>query len=187
MTEILYLLVTVWVLASGTLLVIGLLSLTFMLALRIQTLNLSLTVQSSPSAIPSPSDAGVQPAGRGPKSSGEVAGGGVWRFEDQARDEPEPSAPQVPAPLDLAEPAGSLRTSDGLEDALDILHRSVGEIFPANRVTMRCSRCGHFIPRFEGYRHIKVGERKTYCRDCQEAMGLPLREASDASAGLVCS
>ena len=43
---------------------------------------------------------------------------------------------------------------------------------------MRCSRCGHYIPRFEGYRHVKVGDKKTFCQSCHEAMGLPLREAA---------
>lgn len=72
--------------------------------------------------------------------------------------------------------------TDGLSDSLAILGRSVAEIFPANRVTMRCSRCGHYIPRFEGYRHVKVGDKKTFCQSCHEAMGLPLREAAGGVA-----
>jgi hypothetical protein len=86
-------------------------------------------------------------------------------------------------PLILGTGGDSLRPSDGLEDVLTILERPVGEIFPANRVTMRCSKCGHYIPRFEGYRHIRVGEKKTYCESCHESMGLPLRAGADALHG----
>jgi hypothetical protein len=87
------------------------------------------------------------------------------------------SAPQEPILVDLVEPTDSLLRSDGLEDVLAILGRSVGEIFPANRVSMRCSKCGAGIPRFEGYRHIKTGDKRTFCESCHRAMGLPLREA----------
>jgi hypothetical protein len=58
---------------------------------------------------------------------------------------------------------------------LEVLHKSSEDVFLVNKITARCSSCGLIIPRFEGYRHIRVGEKKTYCRDCQVKMGLPVR------------
>ncbi len=72
--------------------------------------------------------------------------------------------------LALGSSGDSLRRSDGLSDVLAILGRSADEIFPSNRVFMKCSKCGGGIPRFEGYRHIRIGDKKTFCLACQEAM-----------------
>ena len=137
-------------------------------------------VASSPSAMFSPSDAGCSPAGRGPNSTGVVVRGGVLGRQIPApglRDEARGglSAPRAPIPVELVEPAVSLQPSDGLEDILSIVHRSVDEIFPANPVFMKCARCGGGIPRVEGYRHIKIGDKRTFCPQCHEAMGLPAR------------
>ena len=69
-----------------------------------------------------------------------------------------------------------------LEPALSILGKSSDDLFLANKITAKCSKCGDIIPRFEGYRHINIGEKKTYCFNCQKQMGLPTR--SDASSEL---
>jgi hypothetical protein len=149
---------------------------------------------SSPAAMSSPSDAGaliIAPEARGqgyarsaervaevvracvsepgvPRGAPEVRGG-HWAPGDCRR-----TTAELPT-LDHERGDDSLQQRDGLDDALTILHRSPGELFPANRVTMRCSRCGHYVSRGEGYRHVNVGDKKTFCEACHEAMGLPVR------------
>jgi hypothetical protein len=153
--------------------------LTAMVSLIVRKVSLELYCGVSPSAMLSPSDAGVRAAGRGPKSSGVLVGGGVLGRQmsvlDAESEQDGLPAPQVPALLDLAEPAASLLRSDGLNDALAILDRSVGEVFPANRMFMRCSKCGAGISRFKGYRHIRTGDPRTFCETCHRALGLPVR------------
>jgi hypothetical protein len=55
-------------------------------------------------------------------------------------------------------------------------------LFPPNLITARCSRCGHYIPRFEGYRQNKIGIKKIHCPDCQLAAGLPMRSGGGEAA-----
>jgi hypothetical protein len=81
----------------------------------------------------------------------------------------------------------SLRVSDGLEflgpdqRGVDLEHiffklgKSVESVFPANKITARCSKCGELISRFEGYRHNRIGDKKVYCEPCHQSLGLPLR------------
>jgi hypothetical protein len=158
------------------------LSLTAMLALMIQRSVLDLRFRGSPADVSSPADAGVLIAAPGApgQAAGEVARqsralraagpGGTTGCGESG--EGDGGAFQ---PLILGAGGDSLQPSDGLNDVLAILERPVREIFPSNRVAMRCAGCGEAIPRFEGYRHIRVGVKKTYCESCHEAMGLPLR------------
>jgi hypothetical protein len=104
-------------------------------------------------------------------------------FEAQSCEADAPRAERATAEypaVDLGGQGASLRSSGGPDDlplVLRRLGRSVGDLFPANRITMRCSKCGDLIGRFEGYRHIRVGERATYCLSCHLGQGLPVREA----------
>ncbi len=90
---------------------------------------------NSPTTIPSPTDAGALPPGRGPKSIGVVVGGGVFsRQISVLGDNGEQdglSAPQVPAPMDLVETGGSLQQSVGLVDAMVSLGKTTERRFPA--------------------------------------------------------
>jgi hypothetical protein len=162
------------------------LCLTYMLSLIIHNYVLDFRLSSSPSITRArPMQAPLAPL-RGPlvnglaKSPDSPALFEPWT-PDGGRDtaRAERATAEDPA-LDLGASGASLHPSDGLEDVLGILHRSVGEVFPANLVTMKCSGCGHYVSRFEGYRHIKTGDRRTFCEACHRAMGLPLR-ASEAS------
>ena len=63
----------------------------------------------------------------------------------------------------------------GLIEALSIVGSGVGELFPPNKITAHCKGCGCIIPRLEGYRHINIGAKKTYCSACHSGAGLPLR------------
>ena len=78
--------------------------------------------------------------------------------------------------LDMGSATGNLRQSGGVGDALDVLQRPVVNVFPPNKIFARCGKCGKGIERFKGYKHIRVGDKKTYCWQCHQAMGLPLRE-----------
>ena len=186
-SPLVYLLVIAWVVASGTAVVIGMFALTLMLSLIILNLVIDLRL-SSPAAMSSPSDAGaliIAPEARGqgyarsPERVAKLPDSPAF-FEPQApevrRDtaRAERATAELPT-LDHERGGDSLQQRDGLDDALTILHRSPGELFPANRVTMRCSRCGHYVSRGEGYRHVNVGDKKTFCEACHEAMGLPVR------------
>jgi hypothetical protein len=157
------------------------LCLTYMLSLIIQNSVIDLQL-SSPAAKPSPPDAGALIADRGAtgQAAGEVARhpralravgpGGTTGYGESG----EGDGGDIQS-LALGTVGDSLQPSDGLNDVLTILHRSVGEVFPANLVTMKCSGCGQYISRFQGYRHIKVGEKRTFCEACHQAMGLPVR------------
>jgi len=155
----------------------------FILDLRMSFVRQSLHVGPHDD-IHDPPDAAVSSPAGGHVSSGVLAGSG--------------GAPRAPAPLDMGATGDRLRSSGGPEDVLAIydapgadifenalvrLHRSAEDVFPANRLTMRCAKCGQGIPRFEGYRHIRVGVKKTYCATCQSEMGLPVREGAPRSRG----
>jgi hypothetical protein len=86
--------------------------------------------------------------------------------------------------MDLAEIAGSMRSSGGLVDAMVSLAKTTSDVFPANRVFMRCAKCKAPIARYEGYRHIRVGDHRTFCGSCHAAMGLPLDERRGGPAAL---
>jgi len=142
----------------------------------------------SPTTIPSPTDAGVKSLDRGPLSTGaraqlplEALRGGEGEAPRGTRGYPTLEADVLSTPVDLGESSDSLRTAGGLEDILVTMGRAPGDVFPANRVFMRCAKCRASIPRFEGYRHIKTGDRRTFCRSCHEAMGLPLRVGADCA------
>jgi hypothetical protein len=72
---------------------------------------------------------------------------------------------------------GPRKVSGGhLECALGVIGGTVADLFPPNKIAVRCAVCRRVIPRYKGYRHIKVGIKKTYCASCHEKMGLPLRD-----------
>lgn len=118
-----------------------------------------------------------------PRSSSRVA-------PDEGRDTARAGEGKSTASLSLDRSASgdSVRKSGGavdhaerfLQPVLRMMGKEPVDLFPANKITTKCSKCGEIIPRFQGYRHIKVGDKKTYCRACQSAMGLPVRE-DDAS------
>jgi hypothetical protein len=182
------LLLTCGVVVTGIVIYMStMLSLIYMFRLIILNLVIDLRL-SSPAARSSPSDAGaliIAPEARGqgyarsPERVAKLPDSPAF-FEPQApevrRDtaRAERATAELPT-LDHERGGDSLQQRDGLDDALTILHRSPGELFPANRVTMRCSRCGHYVSRGEGYRHVNVGDKKTFCEACHEAMGLPVR------------
>ena len=78
--------------------------------------------------------------------------------------------------IDMGSATGNLRQSGGVGEALDALQRPVADVFPPNKIFTQCGKCGKGIERFKGYKHIRVGDKKTYCWQCHQAMGLPLRE-----------
>ncbi|MBI3738602.1 MAG: hypothetical protein HY258_06120 [Chloroflexi bacterium] len=121
------------------------------------------------------------------------------RFEaPTSRSETEPKAGEgegtASLSLDPRVAADSLRKSDGphntapgfstshLPYVLRMMGKEPVDLFPANRITTRCSKCHEFIPRFDGYRHNKVGEKKVYCRNCQLQMGLPVRGGEEVAS-----
>ncbi len=165
-------------------LVMAMLYLTLMFWLIIQNVSFDFHV-SSPSVMLGPSDAGAFITASGAPGQGLAKSPDIPAlFEPGTREgrtgpaRAERATAELSSPLLLGASGDSLQPSDGLSGVLAILGRSVEEIFPANRVTMKCSRCGHYVPRGEGYRHINVGVKKTYCAACHEAMQLPLREAA---------
>ena|GEM_PF-6016246 len=104
------------------------------------------------------------------------------------------AAPSVPSvPLDGRTGGASLRSGavagragegeavlsasvSQIRASLDTVGKTINEVFPANKITVKCYGCGEIIPRFQGYHHILIGEKKMYCEKCHQAMGLPLRE-----------
>ena len=163
----------------------------FILIIRNPDLSLALhlalhPLPDRPDLVASPSDAGVKPDDGGHVSTGVLADGvRSWTTDTHAvRENGGDCRPtQVSAPVDMGAADGSLLPSDGLagrsERLLGAFLPTVlgdpSDLFPPNRITARCSRCGHFIPRFEGYRQNKIGVKRIYCHDCQELAGLPLR------------
>jgi len=139
----------------------------------------TLNHRDSTTTIPSPTDAGALIADQGPRVQLLPKSTGPRIFE--------PGVPAQWAPgeagrstveaqrLDMGSVGDSLQQSVGLVDAMVSLGKSTSDVFPANRVFMRCAKCRAGIGRFEGYRHIRVGDHKTYCEGCQKAMGLPVR------------
>jgi hypothetical protein len=94
------------------------------------------------------------------------------------------------ASIAVSERGASLRTgavgeieqsafTSQIRASLGVIHKSVEDAFPANKITAKCFGCGEVIPRFRGYHHILIGEKKMYCAKCHEAMGLPLRSEVD--------
>ncbi len=96
------------------------------------------------------------------------------------------------APLDVASGGARLRSEGGgenltlefghLRSIMYVLHKSPADLFPANRITAKCSKCLQMISRGDGYRHNRVGEKKIYCADCHIKMGLPLRDVTSELA-----
>lgn len=69
--------------------------------------------------------------------------------------------------------------SDDYNSALMIIERSPAELFPPNKVLIRCGDCRERIPAGEGYSHYNIGTRKFFCRSCHLSKGLPLRSTDD--------
>ncbi len=89
----------------------------------------------------------------------------------------------IGAPDDMLRPSGGVGDVDDfsaerlfLAPVLQSMGQTPSDLFPPNRIATKCSKCGNVISRFEGYKHIKIGEKKTYCYRCQKRMGLPVRE-----------
>lgn len=64
---------------------------------------------------------------------------------------------------------------DQFNEVLPVIKKTAADLFPANKIVVRCGGCGAHIKAGEGYSHYNVGTRKIYCRDCHLSQGLPLR------------
>lgn len=63
-----------------------------------------------------------------------------------------------------------------IREALRQVDKTPADIFPANKITTRCSGCRELIPAGLGYMHYPIGDRKTFCKSCHVAKGLPIRQ-----------
>jgi hypothetical protein len=165
----------------------------FMLSISIMRCSLDFSLGDRPHRFSPPDEGALTPC----------QGGSLSQGSDEVPDIPRALRGAVPAiagrpesgrgdgggsPLDLGLAGSSLLPSGGryfahsesgerLEHVLDLVHSGVGELFPANKITAHCSGCKCIIPRGEGYRHINIGRKKTYCMSCQVGQGLPLRKS----------
>jgi hypothetical protein len=62
-----------------------------------------------------------------------------------------------------------------IEDELLKAQRAVGEVYPPNKISIKCHGCRSVVPRGEGYTHYNVGVRGGFCVTCHTAQNLPLR------------
>lgn len=146
---------------------------------------------ASPPIAISPPDAGALiTSARGSSQGGSSDPASAVRsvfFEDgaQATTRRSERASLGSVPLVMSAESDSLRKSGGLapggsggqlRDVLSLVKSGVGELFPANKITTRCSGCGCVISGGLGYMHYNIGRRKTYCKSCHVGQGLPVRE-----------
>ena len=97
---------------------------------------------------------------------------------------PETASSVLSVPVDGRADRDSLRMSGGrlnvaddfLRPVLDLVHKSVEDVFPPNKIFTKCAGCGSPIPRFQGYSQRVIGDRGTLCLDCQRGRGLPVRD-----------
>ncbi len=66
------------------------------------------------------------------------------------------------------------------DEVLPVVEKSVADLFPANKITVRCGGCHKPIGAGQGYLHYNIGERKTFCQSCHLSKGLPLRALDDS-------
>ena len=101
----------------------------------------------------------------------------------------EPAQLSPGASIAASEPGSSLRSGRSGMSVLEnpgglagymlmVSRRTVEEAFSekSNSICKKCDGCGKDIARFQGYRHELIGLRKTFCRECQIKMNLPVRD-----------
>jgi hypothetical protein len=62
-----------------------------------------------------------------------------------------------------------------IEGELLRAQKAVGEVYPPNKISIRCHGCRSVVPKGEGYMHYNVGVRGGFCVTCHTAQNLPLR------------
>lgn len=106
-----------------------------------------------------------------------ILGGGFRRASEKASERASESAA-----VDIMDHRLDMRPDVAggfLEPVLDMVHKSVNDVFPSNRIYTKCASCGRGISRYKGYVQRQVGNRGTLCFDCQKSRGLPVRENDD--------
>ncbi len=68
------------------------------------------------------------------------------------------------------------RELDLIDEQFRRNNKTPADVYPPNKILVRCKSCRAFIDAGEGYQHYKVGVRATFCRDCHSRKGLPLRD-----------
>lgn len=153
-------------------------------------LTLTLKLDNNPSdvnsgpadVIPDPADAGALTTGEGGFRQGvSVHGGAATEAAFGCSSQPAEGAylPTPRTPLDGSSTGGSLRSAAGpgeFEKVLERVHKTVAEIFPENKIAVKCASCREIIPAHQGYSHRLIGDHRTYCLECHTGQGLPVRE-----------
>jgi len=62
-----------------------------------------------------------------------------------------------------------------IENEILRAQKTVAEVYPANKISIKCHGCGSAIPKGEGYMHYNVGVRGGFCEACHTAQNLPFR------------
>lgn len=68
------------------------------------------------------------------------------------------------------------RELDLVDEQIRRNNKTPADVYPANKITVRCHVCRKPVGAGEGYKHYKVGTRGTFCRRCHLQKGLPLRD-----------
>lgn len=116
--------------------------------------------------------------------------GAFTRRADGAFHPPTSAPPMTTSTVDL--PLGStvdsLRVLGGQSGAdmkreIDLIdaqirknNKTPADIYPANKITLKCGGCGISVGAGQGYMHYNIGVRKTFCISCHASKGLPLRD-----------
>lgn len=68
------------------------------------------------------------------------------------------------------------RELDLIDEQIRRNNKTPADVYPANKITVRCHGCRAHLRAGEGYSHYNVGTRGFFCRDCHQQKGLPLRD-----------
>lgn len=72
---------------------------------------------------------------------------------------------------------GSLKYHlDLIDDQFRLNNKTPADVYPANKIAVKCKECRSLIGAGDGYKHYNVGIRGTFCRGCHLQKGLPLRD-----------
>lgn len=66
-----------------------------------------------------------------------------------------------------------------IEDEILRAKKTPAEVYPANKISIKCHGCRKVVPRGQGYMHYNVGVRGGFCKTCHVAKNLPPRDDDD--------
>lgn len=75
------------------------------------------------------------------------------------------------------------RELDIVDEGIRRNEKTPEDVYPANRISVKCGGCKERIGAGEGYSHYLIGTRRFFCRECHVRKSFPLRDGDIVKIG----